>query len=221
MRGNQRECLRSGSRIEKPVYLREKRMTESRPWTRCVLLSSPGKGDSARIKSLLAARDWHVVQQSDAYLALAELCIRRRAMISRAAWGLSGRESQALVIAEPDQQPELVQFIAAIQKYVPGALILKVENDRLVPLEESPGPTTTISENPLPEPETTLIEVPAIRRSSLRLVKPDPEIQNTPRPATESPPESYEEEEEELSPGITPEEIDMLLDTPPTRENTP
>ena len=116
-------------------------------------------------------------------------------------WGtpIAGRESQALVIAEPDQQPELVQFIAAIQKYVPGAMILKVENDRLVPIEESPGPKTTIFENPLPEPVCVQIEVPAIKRSSLRLVKPDPEIQNTPHPATESSPESYEEEE--LTPG--------------------
>ncbi len=219
MRGNHPVGMGSWSRIESPVSSREKRMTVSRPWTRCVLLQSPGKGDSARIKSLLAARDWHVVQQSDAYLALAELCIRRRAMISRAAWGLSGRESQALVIAEPDQQPGLVQFIAAIQKYVPGALILKVESDRLVPLEESPGHTTTNSENPLPEPESALIEVPAIKKSSLRLVKPDPELLNSPLPATESSPESYEEEE--LTPGITPEEIDMLLATPPTRENAP
>lgn len=194
-------------------------MTESRPWTRCVLLLSPGKGDSARIKGLLAFRDWHVVEQNDAYLALAELCIRRRAMVSRAAWGLSGRESQALVIAEPDQQPELVQFIAAMRKYVPGAPILKVENDQLVSLEETPGNHATPSENPLPDPDPALIEVPTIKRTPLRLVNPDPEILHTNHPATESTPEYYQEEE--LTPGITPEEIDMLLATPPTHEKAP
>ena len=197
----------------------EKRMTESRPWTRCVLLLSPGKGDSARIKGLLAARDWHVVQQSDAYLALAELCIRRRAMVSRAAWGLSGRESQALVIAEPDQQPELVQLIAAMRNYVPGATILKVENDRLVPLEETPGHKTTPSESTLPDPDPALIEVPTFRRTPLRLVTPDPEILHSPRPETAS--SSEYNREDELTPGITPEEIDMLLAAPPTHEKAP
>ena len=202
-----------------PVSSREKRMTESRPWTRCVLLLSPGKGDSARIKSLIATRDWHVVEQSDAYLALAELCIRRRAMVSRAAWGLSGRESQALVIAEPDQQPELVQFIAAMRKYVPGAPILKVENDRLVSLEEYPGHQATPSENTLPDPDPALIEVPANRRVPLRLVTPDPEILPSTRPETASSPDYNHEDE--LTPGITPEEIDMLLATPPTGEKAP
>lgn len=194
-------------------------MSESKAWTRCVLLLSPGSGDSAHAKSLLAARDWHVVEQRDAYLALADLCIRRRAMVSRAAWGLAGQESQALVIAEPHQQPDLDELVAALRKYVPGAPILMVEKDRLVSLDESPDPIASSIDHSPPDPDPGLIELPSIRRKPLRLVTSDHETPNPPRSESKSP--SEDTQEDNLAAGITPEEIDMLLNTPQTRENAP
>jgi hypothetical protein len=48
-------------------------------------------------------RDWFAVTQCDPYLAFAELALRERAQVARAAWGLHRMEGLALLVLEPDR----------------------------------------------------------------------------------------------------------------------
>lgn len=179
-----------------------------------MLLTPRGGDDPARLRALLVARDWHAATQHDPYLALAELCIRRRAQTSRSAWGLAGSERQALVINEPDKFTGLVDLLAAMKKYLPQARVMRYQGGTLSALS-SVEPEKNMA-HPDANSEPPLVEVPApqARPRKLQIAKAEDGS------ASRRPHHSQDESEtgDEISPGLTPEEMDMLLAAPPVSE---
>src|SRR4029453_18060577 len=113
-------------------------MALTNEWTRVVVLTPPsskGFGLSEGLKKLFAARDWFAVEQHDAYLAMAELCLRERAQVARSAWGLQRMELIALVVMHPEQWPQLQQLVNAVHQFVPSATIWSAaQDDSISPL---------------------------------------------------------------------------------------
>ena len=191
-------------------------MNATNTWTRCVLLMPEGEGDCAHVRDLLIARDWHVINQSNPYLALAELCIRRRAMVSRTTWGLPGGETQALVIIEPQNRNDTAELLSAMNRYLPSAQVLAFAGGKLLPLAQRENPTT--QEIPPADSPPPVVEIPTPRTRPLHLAgtgatdAPLRRESNTP---------DKTQNEDELAPGITREEIDMLLAMPPADQEAP
>ena len=188
-------------------------MNDSKPWTRCVLLTPRGGDDPARLRALLVARDWHAVLQHDSYLALAELCIRRRAQNSRSAWGLAGSERQALVINEPDTFNGLSDLMVAMKKYLPQAQVMRYQDGTLSSLSAVEPAQNEV--RPESDSEPPLVEVSARSPRKLQIAEIDDES-IPPRPHHS---QNESVQSHEISPGLTPEEMDMLLTIPPANED--
>lgn len=118
-------------------------MPTTNEWTRVVVLSPPSAsagraaGLSDGLKSLFAARDWFAIEQHDPYMAMAELCLRERAQVARAAWGLQRMEQTALVILEPGRWPNLDELVRAMREYLPSATIWTASDSDITPLDDS------------------------------------------------------------------------------------
>jgi len=115
-------------------------MPPTHEWTRVVVLSPPSlaagrtTGLSDGLKSLFAARDWFAIEQHDPYLAMAELCLRERAQVARAGWGLQRMEQIALVILEPERWPRLDELVSAVNEYLPNATVWTATDSDVTPL---------------------------------------------------------------------------------------
>lgn len=200
-------------------------MTETRAWTRCIVLTPDGVDVGAPIKRLAAARDWVTVEQHDPYLVMAELCIRRRAQRSRKSWGLPSAERLSLIIAEPRAWSELDDLIAAVERFAGDVPLYTFVDGELKPHdhEAEPGPNRgeTVDQAPTPgptddrpvtAPEAVIEATPASARP-LRLASADAD--------TGAPDEDFDEardenhDEDEYSASISPEEMEMLLAAPP------
>ncbi len=128
-------------------------MAANQHWTRVILLTPPQrKGLADSIKSQFASRDWFAVEETDPYLAMTELCLRERAQMARAAWGLQRMEQTALVITHPDHWLtsgiQIQDFIAAVIRFLPTASIWQAENDQLLPLHAGITPPVAAIQQP-------------------------------------------------------------------------
>lgn len=163
-----------------------------------ILLTPPppdGEGVTDSLKSDFEARDWFAVEQTDPYLAMAELCLRERSQTARAAWGLQRMEQVALVIAPPQYWPQLLlqELIAAVAQHLPAASIWEAKDGSLQAIQDSPS----LDPNPkskIPNPKSML---------EPRLAHPKPESLG----------------DDASRSRLTREEIDMLLAVDPAVSN--
>ncbi len=199
-------------------------MNETRTWTRCILLMPPGFEDEARLKQLTAAQDWIAVLQRDPWLVMAELCIRQRAMASRASWGLPAGERLVLVVAEPKQWHQHDELIEALGKYVPTIALWNYQQGRLEAMSTDPSESTPMNsritatdpdaEKNKHDPETLegASSWPFTPTKPLHLAPTIPDAPEIVVLKDANPPRTDDEEE---STSITPKEIEMLLADPP------
>jgi hypothetical protein len=137
-------------------------------WTRVVVLAPPtpastgAEGTSALspdLRSLFAERDWFAIEQHDPYLALAELCLRERAQVARAAWGLQRLEQIALLILQPQRWPApLADDLArAVRRCLPDALVYAGDDAQVTLYPEAgEGASFAGARSTLDQPATTV-----------------------------------------------------------------
>lgn len=191
-------------------------MPQTRNWTRCIALVPHGHVVGAQVKRLAAARDWVPVEQHDSHLAMAEICIRLRAQRARRSWGLPSGEKLALVVVDPDGWDSLDALITAIQRFAPEVAIWSFAYDELLPLAKAlqAEHATQDSESSI---EPTLAPT---RGHPLRITESAPEG-DADFDAGDTTPDaeaSFDDNHDDFTPGISPEEIEMLLAGPGSEE---
>ncbi|MHC4948678.1 MAG: hypothetical protein ACYTG1_10505 [Planctomycetota bacterium] len=186
-------------------------------WTRCVVLAPADVEGTDRLRAALAERDWHPVEHADGYAALAELCVRERALAARAAWGVERRERLALVIASPDRHGRLDRLLAALRRHAPAVSIWIFDGTDLVPEGGAPAeetPAAPFAAPPAPAPAPI---APGAPPPLLRLAGNGGEP--GPRPGMVTAADGDDDDEPAAAdqpPELTPDEIGMLLE--PERE---
>lgn len=108
-------------------------------WTRVILLVPPAqhsRGLPQALQSQFAARDWFAIQVHDPHLALAELCLREKSQIGRAAWGLQRLERLGLVVLEPRHWQtagvRLDDLTSTVKRFLPGVSVWHVSDGQLI-----------------------------------------------------------------------------------------
>ena len=114
-------------------------MATTEQWTRVILLAPPAlaaRATDSTLQAQFAARDWFPIYIHDPYVALAELCIREKSQVSRAAWGLQRLEHISFVVQEPQEWREagvnVIELAEAVQRYVPAASVWHIEGDEII-----------------------------------------------------------------------------------------
>jgi hypothetical protein len=100
----------------------------------------------------LRQRGWQVIVRDDPHLAMAELCLQHRSLLSRAGW-TTGREFLAVVVLSPGGPPPEPQqaLIASARRYLPQIASWLYTGGELVPLHagtELPAPLPPAGDAP-------------------------------------------------------------------------
>jgi len=185
--------------------------------TCCVVLAPPGAAVHERLRSRLADRNWRAIVFDDPFLAMAELCLREHARLSRAALGQAGAEPPALVLTGPAAGggvDRLRDLFEAVRQYLPETSIWLYANEELLPLagarisdaveagasDVRPGRVASA----LPAPP-----LPPHPPKELRLTEP---FSGTAAPRIDDDEEDETAGTEDAPRRITAEEIEMLLE---------
>lgn len=204
-------------------------MTPQHAWTRCLIVAASDTEASEAV-AMVTARDWQPQVVHHPYQAMVDLCIRHRAKTLRIAWGLPSHEQLACVVVNPSVWPELAEFLRASASYLPETTMLSFDHgtlSRIGVTQTAPKIDTSMAravlerKSPPPPTERLASATPGIAsppRRPLRLAETDSQpALDEPNPESASPSTS----DEDLSPGITPEEIEMLLSTQPGEDSEP
>lgn len=189
--------------------------------SRCVVLS---RGDDVS-PGFLASLKRHGIDAviiGRPLLAFAELLCAERSRTPGGGWGLPERNRTALIVADRDRWERLDELLSAVRSRLPNVAVWVAASDLLLEVSE---PVAPLAE------ESALPDVPRLRLTSDDGAEAPAEEhahEFDPPPANAAPaPSSSEPREQEpersrsargtgpISSAVTPEEIEMLLNTLP------
>ncbi len=194
--------------------------------SRCVVLS---RGDDVS-PGFLASLKRHGIDAiviGRPLLAFAELLCAERSRTPGGGWGLPERNRTALIVADRDRWERLDDLLTAVRVRLPNVAVWVAASDLLLEVSE---PVTPLAE------ESSLPDVPRLRLTTdggpdasagHHSNEPEP-----PPPSASAPPSGEPREQEPdrsrspraqgpISSAVTPEEIDMLLNTLPDEPTQP
>ena len=190
-------------------------------WTRVVVLrTAPQEPRDERLSAIFAARDWFAIEHTNPYQAMAELCLRERAQVSRSAWGLQRVEKTALVIEGTGNSSQVHDLVHAVTRYLPGATVWSYFDSELAPIGDHTHARISESEHrvsaqasPRPIPKPWIDESSPPSASPGLHAPPSSALHAAPVASRPQSPDAQESAEEPTEPAgrITREEIDMLL----------
>jgi hypothetical protein len=185
--------------------------------TCCVVLTPPGAAVHERLRSRLADRHWRATVFDDPFLAMAELCLREHARLSRAARGQAGAEPSALVLTGPAAGGglgRLRDMFEAVRHYLPETSIWLYANEELLPLagariSDAREAGAAQARRERAEPAPAVPPMPTYPPKALRLTEP---LSGAVPAHADGDEEEEAADAEDTSRRITAEEIEMLFE---------